>query len=133
MTNKKTTTVSSNKLQYLAFLVRFCRFSSCFVGTAAGPVWIVPFFGLTRAPLFKRLNLPLCVSKPTVIRPEILWEVRWLPRLSHNLCNAKIERVRAAHLKPRAESLKPPQEHADKVWQTRFPQLRWGFLETLPV
>lgn len=42
----------------------------------------VSFFSLTRAPFFKRLNLPLSVSKPTVICPEFLWEVRWLPRLS---------------------------------------------------
>lgn len=42
----------------------------------------VSFFSLTRPPFFKRLNLPLSVSKPTVICPEFLWEVRWLPRLS---------------------------------------------------
>lgn len=42
----------------------------------------VSFFSLTRVPFFKRLNLPLSVSKPTVICPEFLLEVRWLPRLS---------------------------------------------------
>lgn len=40
------------------------------------------FFSLTPMPFFKRLNLPLSVSKPTVIWPEFLWKVRWLPRFS---------------------------------------------------
>lgn len=34
------------------------------------------FFSLIRA------SICLSVSKPTVISPEILWKVRWLPRLS---------------------------------------------------
>lgn len=42
----------------------------------------VLFFSLTRLPFFKRLNLPLSVSKPTVICPKFLWKVRWLPRFS---------------------------------------------------
>lgn len=52
-------------------------------GGGCGAVWrAVSFFSLTRAPFFKRFNLPLSVSKPTVICPQYLWEVRWLPRLS---------------------------------------------------
>lgn len=50
--------------------------------------------------VLKHLNYPLCVSKDTVIcHPSRDFTVSWdgCPG-SHNLCNAKIERVRAAHL-----------------------------------